>query len=365
MKDQQQRFVHIILGTKGEFVKVAPIIKELDSRRIRYNLIFTGQHTKILEELLTVFEIRQPDFYLHQRDGDIVHMKEVPIWWIRCIIKSIKYKTELWQRRAGVCLLHGDTPSTFLGLIIAKLHNKKIAHIESGLRSYNFLNPFPEELIRILTTRFADYLFAPSAWAANNLKKEPIRGKIFNTEGNTVFEAIEYVLKKNVPLTFHAPCYVVAAIHRFETLYMKERCAMVVESIKKVAKKWPVIFIAYKPTVLRLKEYGLMSQLDGNQNIIINSYYDYSSFIKLISNAVFVITDGGGLQEETYYLNIPCLLMRKTTERPEGLNSTTYLSNFSMLNVDYFLNHIESFKRKSILIKPNASNFIVNTLMES
>lgn len=365
MKNKEKKILHIILGTKGEFVKIAPIIKELDNRTIRYNLIYTSQHTQIIEELSQVFDIRKPDFFLHHRRDDIVQMKQVVYWYLRCIFRSIRYRQELWQNCDGICLLHGDTPSTLLGLIIAGLHNMRIAHVESGLRSYDFLNPFPEEMVRLLTTRFADYLFAPSNWAANNLKRETVKGKIYNTEGNTVFDAVEYVLTKGVALKNPDAPYVVAAIHRIETLYVKERCALVVQAVKKIANKWNVIFVGYKPTIRRLKNYGLMDQIDQNQNIIISPYYDYSSFIKLIRKAMFVITDGGGLQEETYYLNIPCLLMRKTTERQEGLNLTSYLSDFNMSNVDYFLEHYESFKRTSNLIKTNPSKFIVDTLMKS
>lgn len=365
MKAQQHRFVHIILGTKGEFVKVAPIIKELDNRRIRYNLIFTGQHTQILEELRTVFEIKKPDFYLHQRDDDIAQMRQVPFWYLRCIIRSIRYKRNLWQECDGICLIHGDTPSTLLGLMIAMLHNMRIAHVESGLRSYNFLNPFPEELIRIITSRFADYLFAPSAWAVNNLIKGIIKGKIFNTEGNTVFDAIEYVLARDIEQRVTKSPYVVAAIHRIETLYVKERCDIIVHTIQKIAQKWNVIFVGYKPTIRKLINYGLMNELDQNPNVVISPYYNYAAFIKLVKNALFIITDGGGLQEETYYLNIPCLLMRKKTERQEGLNLTSYLSDFRMSNVNYFLDHYESFRRTSNLVTKSPSKFIVDTLMNS
>lgn len=365
MKGNRNTFLHIIMGTKGEFVKMAPIIKELDNRGIDFNLIYTNQHTQLIEELSKVFDIRYPNFYLHHRIDDIMQMKQIPFWYLTCILKSCFFRQQLWQRHDGICLLHGDTPSTLLGLIIGRIHNLRIAHVESGLRSYNLLNPFPEEIIRILTTRFADFLFAPSQWAAYNLKKGIIRGQIVNTEGNTVFDAIEYVLKKDVDLELPASNYVVAAIHRIETLYMKERCALVVEALKKISIKLHVIFIAYKPTVSRLIKYGLMHQIGQNQNISVSPYYDYASFIKLIKNATFVITDGGGLQEETYYLNIPCLLMRKKTERQEGLESTCYLCDFSMQNVNYFLENYKSFRRTSNSIRTNASKVIVDTLMTS
>lgn len=357
-----KRMLHIVLGTKGQYVKMAPVIKELDKRRSKYNLVHTRQHTTITEQISEVFRIRPPDYFLDNRRDDIVNIRQVFFWYLKCILKSVIYRKQLWKNRGGICLIHGDTPSTLLGLIIAKINGLEVAHIEAGLRSYSIFHPFPEEIIRVITTKFSDYLFTSSKWAYKNLKQENVKGKIFNTKSNTVFDAIEYALESDFEVDIPKSKFVVAAIHRNETLYVKDRFAFSISIIEKIAKKWKVIFVVHKPTMFRLKKNGLFNKINQNKNIIIKPYYEYFSFMSLIKKAIFVVTDGGSLQEETYYLNIPCLILRKKTERQYGLDSTSYLSNFDVSKIDYFLENYEKFRRKTNLLNSSPSKSIVDIL---
>lgn len=352
--------IHVILGTKAQFIKMAMILKEFDRLKVEYNLIHTHQHTEITEKISENFKLKNPDKYLVKRNGDIVSSIQVPLWYLKCIFNGKK----VLNGKKGICLLHGDTPSTLLGVIIAKINGIKIAHIEAGLRSYSLINPFPEEIIRRITTRFSDYLFAPSDWAYNNLLKEKVNGKIFNTDGNTVFDAIRFILKSNVKIKIPKEKYVIALMHRNETILIKSRFKAALYAVEKASEKFKVIFVLHKPTEIKLKEYGLFDSIKKNENIILKPYYDYFSFMKLINNAEFIMADGGTLQEETFYLNKPYLILRERTERDYGLDSTSCLSKLNKEKIDYFIKNYKNFKRKDKIKFGEPSKKIANIMMD-
>lgn len=355
---------HIILGTKGQFIKMAPVIKELEKRDIKFNLIHTRQHTEITRVISQAFEIKKSSFFLVNQADDVVNILQLVVWFFKCIVNGIRYKKKLWKNCKGICLIHGDTPSTLLGLVIAKINGIKVAHIESGLRSYLFFHPFPEEIIRIVTMKFADYLFAPSEWAYMNLVKMKVQGNKVNTNGNTVFDAIKYGIGEDSRFDKKDDKFVVATFHRVETLYHKKRFLFCIGVMEKISRRQKIIFVVHKPTMVRLKKYGLLSRITSNKNIVMKPYYEYFSFIHLIRKAEFVVVDGGGLQEETYYLNIPCLILRKKTERFYGLKETSYLSNFNFDEVDYFCENYKNFMRKEPLLDTNPSKKIVDILIK-
>lgn len=340
------KIIFVLIGTKGQYVKMAPVLKEMDRRKIKYRFIHTSQHTRIAREISRVFGLKKPDYYLDKRKDDIVTIMQTFSWMSKCILKSVFKKKEIWDNKKGICFIHGDTPSTLLGLIIAKIAGIKVAHVEAGLRSYNFFHPFPEEIIRIVTTKFADYLFAPSDWSAKNLKNEKVNGKIFNTKANTVFDAIDIALKKKDETWMPKNPYAVAAIHRNETIYVKKNFDIGLKTIEKISAKMKVLFVVHKPTMKKIRQYGWLERVNKNKNIIMKGYYEYFSFMRIVSNAEFVVSDGGGLQEETSFLNIPCLILRRRTEREWGLGITAHLSNFNEKKIDYFIKNYKKFRAK-------------------
>lgn len=354
---------YVLLGTKGQFIKMAPIMKEMDNRGLEYIVIHTGQHTKITEEISKVFGLKKPDVYLNKRENDIVSISDVFRWYLTGIPKNLIKRNEIFRDKSGICLLHGDTPSTLYGLILAKLAGVRVAHIEAGLRSYDLFNPFPEEMIRIITSRFSDYLFAPSEWAYNNLVNERVKGHIFDSKLNTVFDAINYALDSESNVDIPSEGYVIVAVHRNETLYVKERLKIVIETIEDIAKGEKVIFLLHKPTRNRLIKYNFFRRIEANEDITISSYKDYFSFIKLVKNSSYVVTDGGGLQEETTYLNVPCLLLRKKTERIEGLDSNVCLSEFREKRISNFIENYTEFGNKKLnVVNYRPSRYIVDVL---
>lgn len=166
--------IYIILGTRAQLVKMAPVIKEIESRKWPLKLIHTGQHKEGLEELKTDFQITAEWQWLYEESQEVKTIAHA-FKWLAYLISAIIVKPEsllpeLRFPESNVILVHGDTFSTVLGALLGRRIGVKVAHIESGLRSFNFLNPFPEEINRILTFNLADIAFCPGPWAVNNLK---------------------------------------------------------------------------------------------------------------------------------------------------------------------------------------------------
>jgi len=177
--------IYFFIGTKAQFIKMAPIIVELRNRQIPYRYVDSGQHADLTRILRKTFGIRQPDICLH-RDGDISSVFAAIKWTCKLILMALFAKNKIKRQifpESGLCLIHGDTLSTLLGLKMAKAAGLKVAHVEAGLRSFNIFHPFPEELIRIYCMKRCDILFSPSDLAYNNLQKMKTKGEIINVEG--------------------------------------------------------------------------------------------------------------------------------------------------------------------------------------
>ncbi len=361
----------VIMGTKGEYVKMAPVLRELDHQQVPYRLLHTRQHVQTTNVITQIFNLRQPDMELDSRSDDVTNVTDAARWFLRGTWRAMRQAKSYFPLGKGIVLLHGDTPSTLLGLIIAKLGGQEVAHIEAGLRSYDLLNPFPEEGVRRITSRFAQYLFAPSDWEYQNLEKEGLNSRRWNTRVNTVYEALIYALEryrqahadgsKDITTPPDRP-YVVAVIHRLETILNRERLQLDIDTVLRVAEQHHVVFIQYKPTMEKLKQYGMLDKIIQHPNIEHRPYQDYFSFMNLIANCTYVVCDGGGLQEETYYLNRACLLLRSTTERIIGLDETALLSKFEPARINYFLANYRQFCRRDNLENVRPAKIIVDAV---
>lgn len=363
----------IIMGTKGEYVKMAPVLREFDRQQVPYRLLHTRQHSHTTDVITNIFALRQPDVLLDQRTVDVTNVRDAAQWFLKGCWHALRKRRAYFPAGKGIVLLHGDTPSTLLGLIIGKLGGQAVAHVEAGLRSYDLLNPFPEELVRIITSRFARYLFAPADWEYSNLVKEKLAGRKWNTRVNTVYEALTYALIRykqkhadgNSDLsTPPDQPYVVAVVHRLESILNQERLKFDIEVILRVAEQHHVVFIQYKPTMEKLAAYGMLDKLLNHPNIEHRGYQDYFSFMNLIANCTYVVCDGGGLQEETYYLDRPCLLLRSATERIIGLDETALLSKFEPARINYFLANYQQYHRRDDLEAARPAQVIVDAMRE-
>lgn len=352
--------IHVFVGTKAQLIKMAPIMRELQLRGVEYNFIFSGQHQNTIKELRENFGIKDPDFILH-KGKDVTSIFYMGWWLVKIILVSLVNKKKLWRGdKGGVVLNHGDTFSTLAGSILAKLAGQKNAHVESGLRSFNFMNPFPEEITRVAVFLLSNIYFCPNEWAKNNLAA--YQGEKINTNGNTLYDALTYIqgLQSSRSVDIPDVKYCVVSFHRFENIFHEGQLDLILNAIERISASIRVLVIMHKPTLAKLKSFGRLGDLEKNKNVELRPRYDYLDFIALVSSSEFVVTDGGSNQEECFYLGKPCLLLRRATERTEGLGLNVVLSKFEPNLIADFVQNYEKLKTPSIVLDPSPTKIIVD-----
>lgn len=316
--------ISCILGTRAQLIKMAPVLLALQKRNIPTELILTGQHKETMQELADNFGLTAPPKYLY-KGPEISGIFSMLGWFTKLLIQAAIRSP--FDKNSQMVLVHGDTLSTLLGALAAKFRKIPVAHIESGLRSHNIFHPFPEELTRIAVFNLCDIAYCPGEWAYQNMEKYHLT-KI-NTHSNTLIDALSIAIKNstNDAKPDEKTSYCVCSIHRFENIFFRKRLEFIVEQVITASKKTKVLFVLHPATRKQLIKNKLIKRLESN-NIELLPRMGYIDFISLIRKAKFVITDGGGNQEELSYLNIPTILMRKTTERKEGIGSNVTISNY-------------------------------------
>jgi len=283
----------ICFGTRPEYIKIKPLLKVFDGN-IDYTLLFTGQHTDLLKNIPA--NTRR----LKITDGPNR---------LDSIVQSILNKEELFEEITSI-LVQGDTTSVF-SLALAAFHRRiKVIHLEAGLRTYDKWNPYPEEFNRQAVSRIADIHLCPTSLAAENLRKEGIVNNVF-ISGNTVLDNI-----RDIPVKYED--IVVVTMHRRENHHWIEQWF---REINILAEKNPslqfVLPIHPNPNVRKHRE--ILT------NVKVVNPLEYNRFIELLAKAKFVITDSGGIQEETSFFFKKCIVCRKATERSEGLGVFSFL----------------------------------------
>lgn len=343
---------------------MAPIMRELQQRNIDYNFVFSGQHQATIDDIRTEFGIKRPDYILY-RGEDITGIFQMLIWMIRVLFTSWRNRNDVWKGdKNGIVLNHGDTFSTLLGSVSAKLCGLKNAHVESGLRSFNIFNPFPEEITRRITFLLTDVYLAPGQWALDNLKE--YKGVKINTQYNTLVDALSASNKTIQSIDIEIPPYQygIVSTHRFENIFSKAKLEKIVRLIELASQQHKLLFILHKPTHKNLIKYGLYERLTTNPNIELRPRYSYFEFIKLVQRSIFIMTDGGSNQEECHFLGKPCLILRHATERQDGIGHNALLSKLDESVISNFLNNIETYKKASIATTNSPSSIIVDSLRD-
>ncbi|MCS7123365.1 MAG: UDP-N-acetylglucosamine 2-epimerase (non-hydrolyzing) [Candidatus Aenigmarchaeota archaeon] len=340
-----------IVGTKAELIKTIPVMRELEKIHVDYYFIHTGQHS--ITSLINDFGVKKPDIILYTppklSSRFMVKIHKASFWALPLVYKL---QNVIKKLKPVYVLYHGDTITTCAAAIASSrtlnLFKKwKNAHLEAGLRSFNLLEPFPEEISRKIADRFSDTLFAPSDLSVKNLEKEKLNGEIIKV-GNTIIESVFISLKLARKKRIKKPKekkYVVVNIHRHENIKSKERMKKIVEIIKNVSL--PIYWPIHDNTKKQIEKFGLFKELH-NSNIKFSSLLGYIEFIHLLKNSTYIITDGGSIQEESLVLKKPCILLRKATERQEGLK--TGINFLTKLNVNYAKEIIDMLESSSFKI---------------
>jgi UDP-N-acetylglucosamine 2-epimerase (non-hydrolysing) len=233
----------------------------------------------------------------------------------------LQIKKILRKEKPEHLIYQGDTLSIACASLAGKFSRRRprLSHIEAGIRTYNWFNPFPEEISRRIADRFSDFLFAPTELAKRNLLKEHVNGKIVVT-GNTVVDATLQNIRLAEKIELALPEeYGVVFIHRQENVHFSDNLKNVLRFLKQV--ECEILFIEHPSAVQKFIDFGLYGELLSMKHVKRISLQDYLPFLKILKNAQFVLSDSGGIQEEACTLKFPCIVWRKTTERPEAVES--------------------------------------------
>jgi len=302
--------IAIVLGTRPEIIKLAPIINKLNKNNSQ--IIFTGQHYDYEMSLRFIEQLglRKPDYSLKISHSDPPTQIGEIITKLPKIFKKIKPDTVIVQ---------GDT-NTVLAASLASLKSEiPISHVEAGLRSFDWR--MPEEHNRIATDHISEYLFTPTKNSKNNLVLEHVHGKIFLT-GNTIIDSINTYAEmssRKSSLTVDVDDYILMTLHRSENVDNEKTLVSIINGILEV--KHNVIFPVHPRTTKRLKEFNLYEKLLKSENVLLLDSLGYFEMLELMKNCSFIVTDSGGIQEEATASKIrkKVLVTRKTTDRPEAV----------------------------------------------
>lgn len=354
--------IHVLIGTKAQLIKMAPIMLEMQLRGIDYNFIFSGQHNETIKDIRANFGVKPPDFVLYS-GKDITSIPKVFFWFLRVFCKGYFHKELMFRKdTGGIILNHGDTFSALLGAVLGRMAGMKTGHIESGLRSFRLFHPFPEEITRLLVFKLTDFFYCPGEWAAENVRS--YKGEVINTGENTLYDALRLSASFAEPVDRPLTPFAIATLHRYENIFKREQLTRLVEIIEKISTRIKVLFIMHPPTKKNLVKHGFYERLAGNTMIEMRPRYDYFHFISLLKKAEFVISDGGSNQEECFYLGKPCLLLRYATERQEGLGKNVVLSRFDDDLIGGFVENYKQYDTEPYNITTGPSKLIVDNLIE-
>lgn len=362
--------IYFFIGTTAELIKVSPVINDLEKRKVRFKIITSGQTDVNFEELSFFIKKGHPDISFgekSQKSSTLLFL----VWFIRALtsIPTLKKEFNGLDKNNSYFIVHGDPVSSLVGAIIAKFYNLKLVHIESGLRSFNFLEPFPEEICRLIISRFADIKFCPNEWSMNNLLKE--RNQKVNTFQNTQIECFMAAAKERSSfeddLELKDKKYFVLVMHRQEhVVFGKEKTKKLLKYIIRNAdRKLLCVFIRHSTTLNFLNSVNFRLSPGEAKRIKFVSRLRYVDFVNLINKSEFLVTDGGSNQEEAYYMGLPCLLLRNYTERIEGLGENAVLSRNNKKIIRTFLKNYKSYRMKKVRFKVRPSKIIVDYLLKN
>ncbi|HVS83642.1 MAG TPA: UDP-N-acetylglucosamine 2-epimerase (non-hydrolyzing) [Pyrinomonadaceae bacterium] len=305
----------IVAGARPNFMKIAPLVAAMKRRSADFQSItlHTGQHydAAMSDAFFRDLEMPEPDIYLGV--GSASHAAQTA-----AIMQA--FEPVVVKEKPDWVVVVGDVNSTLAcALVCAKL-GVKVAHVEAGLRSRD--RSMPEEINRLLTDQIADLLFTPSRDADQNLLAEGIPPERIRLVGNIMIDSLLGNLERAKQSTARADLglqekdYAVLTLHRPSNVDDADAFARVLDALEEIARRLPIVFPAHPRTVKMIAELGLAARFESNPGLRLISPLGYLDFLQLLSGARLVLTDSGGIQEETTVLGIPCVTLRENTERP-------------------------------------------------
>jgi UDP-N-acetylglucosamine 2-epimerase (non-hydrolysing) len=312
--------IAFVFGTRPEAIKMAPLINGMRSNpNYRVRVLLTGQHPEMARQVLDWFEIK-PDIenIIDRADAGLNSL-------LSQIIKNVGI--ELTTQKPDLVIVQGDTTSAFAGAVAAFNLQIPVAHLEAGLRTQDMMSPYPEESYRQMLSRISSLHLCPTSGNQTNLLAEGIKENSTMVTGNTVVDALfeiqeklsKNLLKLSLPKGTPDSNLVLVTVHRRENLEngIKE-ISTAIADLSNLYPELNFVIPMHPNPAIRAK---LVPHLSDRSNVLLMEPLGYPEFITLLSRALFILTDSGGVQEEAPILNIPAFVMRTNTERPEGLTS--------------------------------------------
>ena len=329
----------LVFGTRPEAIKMAPLVKEFQKHADEFQTIVcvTGQHREMLDQVLTIFDI-QPDYDLNimKQGQDLYDVTARVLTGMRDVLKEVQ---------PDVVLVHGDTTTSTAAALAAFYQQIPVGHVEAGLRTHNIYSPWPEEMNRQITGRIATYNFSPTPLSQQNLLREAIDEKSITVTGNTVIDALYWVvdkIKNDATLNAELKEVLAKAGYDVDRLANGKKLVLVTghrrenfgdgfihmcTAIKDLTEKYPEVDFVYpmhlNPNVRKPIHEVFGEDFSNLKNMFFIEPLEYLSFVYLMEKSTIVLTDSGGIQEEAPGLGKPVLVMRDTTERPEALSAGT------------------------------------------
>ena len=359
--------IAFIVGTTAELIKIAPVYHELISRGRTTEIWYSAQHVDELPGTLADLDLPQPQQWLvpATKARNLARPADVPRWASLLAMTVLRNRRALRRRlRADgtppVVLIHGDTFTAPMGALIGRLLGARVGHVEAGMRSGSLRHPFPEELNRRAAGRLVHFHFPPTPRDAENLRRH--RGLVVTTGANTIIDAVRYALDHPRDTSVLLPKeYGLVTLHRYELVSREDLYRTALETLKEYSAKLPIIFFCGASERERLVQYGLLDLFD-DENFRIEEKLSYVAFLPILARATFVVTDSGGLQEETAHMGIPCAVHRNKTERPDGEGTRMVLTGFSIDKLRGFLDDYERYRGPAALDAFHPSRTIADTI---
>ena len=310
--------VMIVFGTRPEAIKMCPLVNELKSREnIITKVCVTGQHRQMLDQVLEAFSV-EPDY-----DLSIMKDKQTLFDITTNILNRIKEVLE--SEKPDVVLVHGDTSTTFVTALACYYLQIPVGHVEAGLRTYNIYSPYPEEFNREAVGIISQYNFAPTEVSKDNLLREGKHPETIFVTGNTVIDALKTTVRddySNPELDWAADSrLILLTAHRRENL--GEPMHSMFRAIRRIVDETPDVKVIYPIHMNPLVRKAADEELGNSDRIRLIEPLDVLDFHNFMSRSYLILTDSGGIQEEAPSLGKPVLVMRDTTERPEGIAAGT------------------------------------------
>jgi UDP-N-acetylglucosamine 2-epimerase (non-hydrolysing) len=364
--------IAVVFGTTGELIKLAPVLRRLEDRGAPVLRLCTAQQASQILPMLSDFGLSEPDVWLGRgfRGEDLERPRHIPRWLAEVFVNFARHRRRLASQVRGgpgrpLLVVHGDTMTTVIGAVIGRLLRVPVAHIEAGMRSGDWRNPFPEEINRKVAAKLTRIHFAPGAGAVANLAAERVRGEVIDTAHNTIADNIRDIPAELPPgIAVPAEPFGLVSLHRQELLYNEHGLRAVLQVLRESAdRRARLLFVDHPISAAAVDSAALSGLFDGDRFVRIPRQR-YFHFLSLLKRSSFLVTDSGGSQEECAFMGHPCLIHRTVTEHATGLGESVVLSKGDLATVREFLEDPERLVSGPIELGGSPSDRIIRCLEE-